>query len=276
MSLKEKGRDWAKTFARKHVPSNCKQYKHLVHDVGTPGTNMLGLRCDSAPVEGKLVEQDEDLIAVKVGRNVFHIFPKAQLDNPTVVTGSTVRITPYARRSFDGLRLDAPRDINEVMSDGSTYTCQRFTIGEAVSYLPVDKEALQSSYLKDMITQIEIIPAGDGIRKLSQVLIDAGASHGAVTYEDPPDSDPISVRPALHFVINTAKHQGYFTIEYNRAIDYYDLKLTDKEGNVIKVIEDVDCVEQLAPAIVDLVDDGSWRFAKVELLKPAPKQKEAA
>lgn len=261
---KESGREWLKEVAATHTPRNTRSYKFRIYN-GETTINAFGLQSDLSPVEGKLVEVSEDWVAIKIGRTEFFLCARELMDRVPEI-GATVRVTPYARRQFDGTRLDAPK-----IETHGTHQVTIMKIGERVSPIPIDKGSLKSQYLKDMIEQIEQLPAPDGVRTIAQMLIDAGAATEPVLFEDPEDCDVVSKPPTLEFRIASEKWNGYLQVIYDRAMDYYWVQLTEPAKAKVEVdIKDVDFTS-LGEVISSLVDDGIWRIAKVEILKPAPR-----
>lgn len=263
-------RDWVHSVVSRHLPATARRYSLAVY-VGEKSVNAtIGIRIDLHPAEGKVVELTDEWVLLKVGRAAEFFVVARDLVDAVPALGAVVRITPYARRGFDGRRLDAP---TEQITD-SGLRLQSWTLGESRSRLPIDKESLKSQYLRDMIDQVETLDAGDGVRSMSQVLVDAGAWMHPVEFVDPHDRDIIATPPALKFRVATAKHVGGFEIRYDRAADTYNLFLTGQDGGIVKECEGA-LFDDIAGIAVDWVDDGSWRIAKVEVLKPALRSKAA-
>jgi hypothetical protein len=270
VSRKQQAREWAQGVARRHLPATARRYSLAIYVAEASISSTLGIRFDLQPAEGKVVELTDEWILLKCGRAADLFVVARDLVDVVPAPGDVVRITPYARRGFDGRRLDAP---TETVTD-SGLRMQSWTLGESRSRLPIDKESLKSMYLRDMIDQVETLDAGDGIRCMSQVLVDAGAWRHPVEFVDPDDCDIIATPPALKFRVATAKHDGGFEIRYDRAADTYGLFLTGQDGAIVKQCEGA-LFDDIAGIAVDWLDDGSWRIAKVEILKPAPRTKAA-
>lgn len=267
---KEQAREWVHSVARRHLPATARRYSLAVYAGEASVSSTFGIQIDLQPAEGKVVELTEEWILLKIGRSADLFVVARDLVDVVPALGAVVRITPYARRGFDGRRLDAPTE--ELTDSGLRW--QSWTLGESRSRLPFDKEPLKSPYLRDMIDQVEALDAGDGIRCMSQVLVDAGAWHHPVEFVDPDDQDIIATPPALKFRVSTAKHVGGFEIRYDRAADTYDLFLTGQDGAIVKQCEGA-LFDDIAGIAVDWLDDGSWRIAKVEILKPATRSRAA-
>lgn len=227
----------------------------------------MGLQIDPSPVDGQLIATSDDWVAIKTGRCEFFVCAKELMEHVPDV-GATIRVIPYARRKFDGTRLDAPKSETY---EGVTRTIVH--IGARVSRLPVDKQSLKSSYLKDLIDQIEELPAPDGVRTIVQMLIDANAGSEAVLFDDPLDEDSANTPPTLTFRVSSEKVDGYLRISYSRVLDLYRLDLTDvAKATLLMEVDNVDFTA-LGTEIAALVDDNRWRSAKVVVLKSAPRRR---
>ena len=141
--------------------------------------------------------------------------------------------------------------------------------------LPIDKAALGCPELVHLIDYLERFDAGDGVRCLSQILVDAGAWKHPVDHVDPLPEDIIETPPSLKFRVMTAKADGWIEYRYDRGLDCFGMYLTDAAGTTVRSETRV-FFEQLAEITSDWIDDGSWRIAKVEILKPAPRKARAA
>lgn len=267
MLTKEDARDWLKTVVSAHIPSNATRYRFKVYLDETRENGRIGIQVDLAPQKGRAVELSDDWCLVKTDRTEFFVCARHLLASVPEI-GSTVKITPYARRQFDGRRLDEP---DTTVKDG--IVSHAFHICRTTSALPIDKAALRCEHLVGMIRQVEEMKAPDGVRRLSQVLIDAGALTGPVAYKDPVEEDIIAVPPTLQFRVASRKFEGQLNIVYDRAGDVCRVQLV--EPNTAAVVKEVDfvCFSNLAETVVDLVDDGSWKMAQVEVVKAAPKRR---
>lgn len=118
--------------------------------------------------------------------------------------GAKVQVEPYARRRFDGLRADTPEERTEYTHDGQPYKLQTFVLGSAPAKLPVPQPRCLE--LQQLIEQLETLPAPDGYRRITHLLVDAGACD--FTWVDPLPKDIIATPPAISFNVATAKFQG--------------------------------------------------------------------
>ena len=270
-SRKDEAREWARSVIGNHLPRTARKFSLAMYVGEASVSSTLGIRFDLHPAEGKVVELTLDWILLKIGRSAEFFVVARELVDVVPELGAVVRITPYARRGFDGCRLDAPRE--EAWGNGVRIST--IHLGESRSVLPIDKDTIQSPFLRDMIDQVEGLSARDGMRCLSQVLVDAGACLAPVEYVDPGDAYILATPPALKFRVRTAKHEGWIEIRYDRAADTYTVVLTDTDGGLVFEREGV-YFDNLAEVVVGLIDDGRWRIATVEILKPAPRRALAA
>ena len=198
-----------------HVPRNVRSFKYRVFD-DQPQSSTLGFVIDPQPFDGKVVAASEDAIVVKLKPSEFAVL------DPNLVTtvpseGTKVHVQPYARRRFDGLRADTPEERTEMMSDGTPYTVKTHILGSAPAKLPIPEP--QCLELGQLIEQLEEMPAPDGFRRITHMLVDAGARD--FTWVDPKPSRIIETPPAISFTVSTAKFAGQVTILYQRGSDTY-------------------------------------------------------
>jgi hypothetical protein len=260
LSKESEGREFLKQVAGNHLPARVYRYRLSVVCEGSDPTNVFGMAADHSPTEGKVVESVDEWLIVKEKRAKFGVFQKNILASIPEI-GDSVRITPWARRGFDGRRLDEPK----AQENGTTVVM----LGETKSRIPMDVEKFQSSYLKDLIDQIYHLKCPDGVRNLSNALVDfGGANPEFLGVIDPPDSDCIREKPAVKVAVNSDKAKnGCLTIEYDRGIDAYDVSLLSDGIEVAR--HETIFFDDLAKVCCDLCDDGKWKLAKVEVLKKA-------
>lgn len=255
------------SVASENLPKNTRQYKWAYIDGGL-GQNALGYSVDQKPLEGKVVYVDGEIVVLKHGaKAIFTAVDHLILPESSDFTvGDKVRITPYARRRFDGTFLYEPVK----NADGSV----TFHIGESVSHLPVEKSTLSSQYLLDMIDLLERGKTSS-YRTIAQVLIDAGGTLEPLQVNDDPDPENIIKNPpAITFRIQCPKLSGYLSIFYDRSMDYYGIHVMDTCGTVVDTISDID-FSSMAEVIQNLVVDETWHLAKVEVIEKARLAKKA-
>jgi hypothetical protein len=106
------------------------------------------------------------------------------------------------------------------------------------------------------------LPAPDRFRRISHLLVDAGARDFVCV--DPKPEDIIATPPSITFSVDTAKFSGQVTILYDRSLDLYVIQLLDDD-------EMADCVDavsfdRLGEALERLIDDGRWRQIRIDVL----------
>lgn len=246
------------TLVRGHVPSNIRTFKFNIFD-GQPKVSTLGFHIDPKPFEGKVIATTDEAIVVKTGRAEFAVLDKALVtDVPD--EGAKVQVEPYARRRFDGLRADTPEESTEFTAGGQAYTVKRFILGSAPAKLPIAEP--QCPELQELIHQLEQLPAPDGFRRITHLLVDAGARDFTVV--DPSPSNIIATPPAIGFTVASAKFQGRVTVLYERGLDTYAVEL-HREGELVERVDEV-FFDTLGQTLERLIDDGTWRLIRVQRL----------
>lgn len=241
-----------------HVPSNIRSFKFNVFD-GQPKVSALGFHVDPQPFEGKVIATTEEAVIIKVGRAAF-----AALDRVLVTevpdVGATVMVTPYARRRFDGLRADTPQERTVQQDDGTSYTVTTMILGTAPAKLPIPGPSCPE--LQALIEQLEQLPAPDRYRRITHLLVDAGARD--FTWVDPLPEDIVATPPSISFSVHTEKFEGRVSVLYDRGDDLYVVELR-RDGELIERVDEV-FFDQLGETLEQLIDDGRWRRIQVQVL----------
>ena len=251
-----------------HVPRNVRSFKYRVFD-DQPQSSTLGFAVDPQPFGGKVVAITDDAIVVKLKPSEF-----AVLDSKLVTTvpdeGAKVHVQPYARRRFDGLRADTPEERTEMTSDGIPYTVKTHILGSAPAKLPIPEP--QCMELGQLIQQLEEMPAPDGFRRITHMLVDAGARD--FTWVDPTPSKIIETPPAISLTVSTAKFEGRVTVLYDRGGDTYVVEL-HRDGELVDRHDEV-YFDMLGEVLERLIDDGRWRLIDVSVIDAkATRQRQA-
>jgi hypothetical protein len=241
-----------------HVPSNVRSFKFNIFD-GQPKVSTLGFHIDPKPFEGKIIATTEEAIVVKTGRAEFAVLDRS-LVTSTPDVGAKVQVQPYARRRFDGQRADTPEEHTEHATDGRPYTIKTFVLGSAPAKLPIPQPRCPE--LQELVRQLEELSAPDGFRRITHLLVDAGASD--FTWVDPLPDDIIRTPPAIGFTVNTEKFKGQVTILYERGDDLYAVEL-HRDGELFERVDEV-FFGALGETLERLIDDGSWRRIHVQCL----------
>ncbi len=248
-------REQMPTLVRGHVPSNARRFQFAIYD-GQPKRSTLGFYVDPNPFDGTVVATTRDAIIVKTGRTQFAVLDR-QLVTVAPDDGAKIHVEPYARRRFDGLRADTPEVQTRNLSDGTSYTSKTYILGSAPAKLPVPSPDCPE--LADLISQLEQLPAPDGFRRITHMLVDAGARDFTVV--DPSPANIIVTPPTIGFSVTTAKFCGQVAILYDRGRDTYVVEL-HRGAERIECIDDV-YFDDLGAVLERLIDDGSWRQIKV-------------
>lgn len=260
------------------VPANTRRYTHLVVTQRL-GTNMLGFKADLKPFEGSVVHCGDGFYVVKTGRNDFKLVDPSLLREP-LFEGSKVRISPYQRRRFNGTPLSGP----ETIENNGTYTTKTYVLGVNHSEIPLPTP--QSQYLIDALDLLHRGKCPDGVRLISNMLVDINATNFSMqepieaTHDD--DGNEVTAEqwhePQISFDCKSNTFAGRVTVGVDVASDTYfvDLQKPDETG-ALQPHTRCNSVyfDGLATVLTDLLCDGEWRFAKIDVLKAAPKAKQS-
>lgn len=241
-----------------HVPRNSRSFKFRIYD-DQPAVSRLGFHIDPKPFQGKVIAKTDEAIIVKVARTEFAVLDR-RLVTEAPDDGVMVEVIPYARRRFDGGRIDTPEEATRHTTDGLSYTTHTVILGGSPVKLPVP--VARCPELAALIEQLEKLPAPDGFRRLTHLLVDASARDFEIV--DPPPNDIITTPPAISFTVNSAKFQGRVTVLYERGLDLYAVELR-RNGESVERVDDV-YFDGLGETLERLIDDGSWRHIRVEVL----------
>lgn len=246
------------TLVAPFVPSNSRRFKYRIYD-DQPAVSALGFHPDPQPFEGKVIALTDEAIVIKLKRTEFAVLDRHLVD-VVPSEGSTVSITPYARHHFDGQRVGTPRENTEYLADGTPYVTRTVILGDATTRLPVP--APRCPELAQLIEQLEQLPAPDGFRRISHLLVDAQARD--FTLVDPERDDIVTTPPAIRFTVTTGKFSGQVTISYDRCADAYDIDLHHNDA-LHQRVESI-YFDSLGDVLEQLIDDGHWRCIQVEVL----------
>lgn len=266
------------------VPRNCRRYHYRFCEL-LPADNAFGIRCDPQSFKGKvaLVHHYFILIQEEGSKNKFVIVDRAYLDQLPEL-GTKVEVTPYARRHFNGQRIDKPEKEVSTLADGTEYVVTKMMLGGTTTELPLplSKEQIQCPELLALIEQLEQLPAPDGFRCISHLLVDAGARDFSIN--DPKACDITKSPPSISFSVANAKFTGNITVGYDRGADTYfiqtkptklisprdgvameDSSLAKTTANESMEIKDV-YFDELGLRLAELIDDGAWQVIKIKSL----------
>ncbi len=231
---------------------------------------MLGCVVDPRPFTGKIIAYEEGGMIIKEGRkNIFSIVDmELATQHPPI--GTEVEVVPYARRRFDGLRTDAPKtEARYTTSDGHVVTSQVMVLGGQSVKIPLPQP--QCPELAELKQQLELLPAPDGHRRITHMLVDANARDFSMC--DPKPDNIIKTPPTIYCTVSTQKFEGDLAIIYDRGKDTYVLEISGS-GNGMEIKERVDDVffDDLGERIFNLIDDESWQKITVNILSQSKKK----
>ncbi|ARL21171.1 GTPase [Burkholderia pseudomallei] len=238
------------------LPRNVRSFNYRIYD-DQPAVSAMGFVIDPQPFEGKVVAKTDHAIIVQIARAQFAVVDRHLASNDPE-EGTKVAVTPYARHHFDGTRLDAPVEEVRQTTDGQTYTVQSVILGGSMTKLPVPTP--RCAELAALIEQLEQLPAPDRFRRISHLLVDAGAHDFVCVDPGPDDTTP----PSIAFAVDTAKFSGQVTIRYDYGMDLYVIELRH-DSELIERVEEVS-FDMLGEALGRLIDDGCWRQVRVDVL----------
>lgn len=276
MNLKEQAATWLKSVISAHVGANIRRYKWSTY-TGEISHNMLGGVNYLSPAEGKVVEQDEQFTLIKSGPSSFCVVATEHLSAPVAV-GDKVEVKFYKLRRFDGTAADGSDDPSDrgsrtiMLTGAETF----FPAKWQGRYLAINDRfsdaytEIGNPYLRDMIEQMEKLRVDGGMRRVVNVLVDAGATN--LNFIDPKESDSALIAPAITAEVKTAKFQGTVMLGYDRAADTYFIDLSAGPEQEPRRIEDVH-FNEVGEHLIDAIDDRAWLKAKVTVLKKAPTKK---
>jgi hypothetical protein len=241
-----------------HLPRGTRNFRYQAYD-NTPLVSSFGIRVDPLPFQGTIIAKTDEAMLIKTGRISFAAVDRA-LASLDPAEGTRVEVTPYARRRFDGLRADTPKQETQQMEDGRTYTVHTVMLGGNSVHLPLPKPRCPE--LADLFEQIENLPAPDGIRSIVNLLVDANACN--FTCVDPVPEAIIDMPPTISFDVSTGKFSGRVSVIYDRALDVYVVEFMRGE----EWMERVDEVyfDSLGQTLAQRIDDGTWRRIQVSVI----------
>ena len=129
---------------------------------------------------------------------------------------------------------------------------KRFVLGSAPAKLPIPEP--QCPELQELVHQLEQLPP-DGFRRITHLLVDAGAQDSPGRSEPPTSSTP----PAIGFTVASAKFQGASPCS-ERGLDTYAVEL-HHDGELVERVDEV-FFDTLGEVLERLIDDGSWRLIR--------------
>ena len=246
------------TLVAGHLPRNIHRFKFRIYD-DKPLESSLGFLVDPKPFEGTVIAKTGAAMVIKVARTEFAVLDR-QLATQDPAPGTRVAVVPYARHHFDGARLDTPTEETRYTADGQPYAVRSFILSGGTTKLPVPEPRCPE--LKELVQQLQEMPAPDGFRRITHLLVDADARDFETV--DPSVADIIRTPPALKFTVRTDKFSGQVEILYDRGLDVYAVELR-RGGTLVDRVDDV-YFNYLGTVLERLIDDDNWRRIRIEIL----------
>lgn len=223
-------------------------------------TNALGCTAEHDPFTGSVVDVQDRFSIVQTATNHFVVIEASVLRKPLVV-GNRVSITPYARRRFDGTLVKSP--FSQQRSKGGIHT----TVGASVSRIPVERP--KTGLGRHLLSTIERLRCPDGVRVLSNFLVDLGASN--FVFLEPGSEDSASTNDLqLIFDCSASSFTGRVTIGMATECELFYLLMhrvpVDAPEQLVHSCESI-ALDSVAEVITTLLCDGQWQFAQVEVLE---------
>jgi phage baseplate assembly protein gpV len=103
---------------------------------------------------------------------------------------------------------------------------------------------------------MERIPVNGGMRRVVNVLVDAGAKD--LDFVDPPEEKSAETAPAIRAQVETKKFAGGVEIFYDRAADTYGIRLTPAQPGKDGLLMTDIYFDELGDALQVCIDDESW------------------
>lgn len=262
MTTNSAAQAWIRTVAGNHLPKTARSYQWVALGGNAAGSPARLL--DAPAFEGKVVDENESYWLFKKAGNNFHLLGK-ELCQVELRLGDVCVCTPYSRRAFDGQRHSDPR-----VEEGPGFRRMIVTMSSRTD-LPAPPKPFVTMEMADMVQTIEMERCAEE-RSIAHILIDAGAMLEPVRYEDSPTQDEIGTHsPTITFRVKTQKVDGYLSVYYRRIPDCYGVRLRDLQGTELAhedcIFAACDGPSSLAEKIIDLVDDGAWRFAQFHFIR---------
>lgn len=252
---------WLQGNASPFLPKNSKSYKYSVIASSIGVSTNFALNIDASPITGKVVECNEAFSVIKTGRNTFALVDPLVLRAP-LVQGDEVLMTPYSRRRFDGARLSDPLRIKLDTGESIMQT----TFGASVSELPIKTK---TKFGANLINTLERLSCHDGFRNVSNMLVDIGANNFHLVEPDQEDENDTRDMQ-LSFFCTNSMFSGRVTVGVDAALDLFYLEMhsiaTSGEEVIKNNVRNISLVS-ISSVISNLLCDGQWKYAKVEVLK---------
>ena len=199
-----KGCDWLHHNCAPLLPEGVGTYRVRMLRNANNVHPTLGVAIAPPTLEGRFVHLGDSFGVLQEGTDRFTVFDSCMLGLTAPPLHSTIRLTPYRARDFDGVSLyELP--VSE-RNGNSTL------LGKRRCVPPVDP---QSDFLKNLVEQLAHMPAPDRIRTIAESLVDAGSRRSGVSLQE----DPAEGLYSITFTVNSGVFDGKLTISYLHGKD---------------------------------------------------------
>lgn len=240
----------------RHMPDKYTPYQYEIIDTD-PLIDISKNRMfsDPEPFIGEVIDYNPQFMFIKVEPLVYRaVYILFATDIPEV--GSKVKITPYARRHFNGERTDSY--LNSLKSEEEIRLAQWYR--QDYAFLPIKN--VTNPLIQSIIDGIEGMKAPDDFRTIAEMLVDANASNFEIV-ESGLDKNA-NVLPGIKFQVNSPKFTGELFISSNPDATYFNLQASQKGTIVIN--ETSFWRRELGKRVASIIDDQSWRKTIIEVL----------
>lgn len=252
-------KSWLEGVVTKHLPRTARTYKFRTLAFMGLQKSIFGFYSYCPGFEGKLIEVNGDMLLFKTGREFIVVERQLIKDasNMDGKIGRKFKVEPYVSKYIDGHPSNEPRKTGE----GSSI----FTIGGSPKVTMGSVELkIESSYIKELLSQLNDLVMPDCMRTLSEALIDAGLTEDGIEIHDVSDEMCGESEPGVTLTLSNMK----LTIGYDVGMDTYTLY---KDGELILDGSDNFTFADIGTALSILIDDKDWMYAKVNEAKKLKK-----
>lgn len=237
--------------------------QHKTVFLGLESSPSLGIKFDFKPFEGVVLEANPEFCIIQTTNDSYVFLDSAIIEGLPEV-GSRIEVTPYARRYFQGDRLDS---VFPVLRNGKEVMRQQVFSPSGCSPLPLKQPKTDEG--RHIVDYIERAVCPDGVRVLSNFLVDIDARN--LHFIEPSvdgvsgDSDFI-----LTFDCSSKKFSGRVHVRMDKAMEKFGLDLCKIEKGHEVLMHRVHSIESddLSRVMTDMLCDGRWAFASIREVRP--------
>ena len=185
----QNGCDWLQLNGAALLPTGTGTYHVRMLRNGKNLSPSLGIFVAPPPFNGRIVQITETFAVLQERPDCFTVIDGKMLGPKPPALHTHISLTPYMARDFDGISL---YELPAAQRNGN-----KELIGKRRCAPPVDATM---DILRNLLTQLTELPAPDGVRSNSEVLVDAGARRAGITLTE----DPSLLRYSISFDVASA------------------------------------------------------------------------